>query len=144
MKKNDKKAAAAEMNAKEAELVNEEFLKRDDVYNLKQGGEGGFDFINIHGINNSGDNAGKGGRRNVQLLKSSQEHRDKFSARISLGLKRVWKEHPEIFRNFKYDNTGYHHTEETKRRIGIKISIAQQGKNNSQYGTVWIYNENLG
>ena len=36
------------MNSKEAELVNEEFLKRDDVYNIKLGGEGGFDFINFN------------------------------------------------------------------------------------------------
>lgn len=130
-----------EMNAKEAELVNEEFLKRDDVYNIKLGGEGGFDFINVHGINNSGDNAGKGGRRNVQLLKDSQEHREKFSARISSGLKRVWKEQPELFRNFKFDWTGKHHTEETKRKISESIGD-RHGEKNNAFGTVWIYNEN--
>ena len=32
-----------ELNQKEAEIVNEEFLKRDDVYNLKLGGDGGWD-----------------------------------------------------------------------------------------------------
>lgn len=35
-----------EMYAKEAELVNEEFLVTENTYNLKVGGFGGFDFVN--------------------------------------------------------------------------------------------------
>lgn len=35
-----------EMNKKEAEIVNEDFIARDDVYNIKLGGEGGWDEVN--------------------------------------------------------------------------------------------------
>ena len=35
-----------EMYEKEAEIVNESFLKRDDVYNIMLGGNGGWDHIN--------------------------------------------------------------------------------------------------
>ena len=35
-----------EMYAKEAELVNEEFLAEENTYNLKIGGFGGWDYIN--------------------------------------------------------------------------------------------------
>ena len=35
-----------EMNAKEAELVTEEFCQREDTYNICVGGKGGFSYIN--------------------------------------------------------------------------------------------------
>ena len=35
-----------EMNAKEAEIVNEDFIARDDVYNINVGGAGSWDYLN--------------------------------------------------------------------------------------------------
>jgi group I intron endonuclease len=39
-----------EMFAREKELVNDEFLLREDVYNIRRGGFGGFDYINNSGM----------------------------------------------------------------------------------------------
>lgn len=39
-----------EMFNREKEIVTEEFLARDDTYNLRRGGRGGFDYINSSGI----------------------------------------------------------------------------------------------
>jgi group I intron endonuclease len=41
---------AEEMFAREKELVNDEFLLREDVYNIRRGGFGGFDYINKSGM----------------------------------------------------------------------------------------------
>lgn len=35
-----------DMDKKEAEIVNEDFIARDDVYNIKLGGDGGWDYLN--------------------------------------------------------------------------------------------------
>ena len=40
-----------EMNAKEAELVTEDFCAREDTYNICVGGQGGFSYINSNGLN---------------------------------------------------------------------------------------------
>ena len=54
--------------------------------------------------------------------------------------KKNWKENPEIFANFRCDWTGRKHKESSKKKIGLKNSITQRGKRNSQYGTMWITN----
>ena len=41
---------AKAMYAREKEVVTEEFLARDDVYNLRRGGHGGFEYINKNGL----------------------------------------------------------------------------------------------
>jgi len=41
----------ADMNAKEAELITEEFVKEDTNYNLCPGGKGGWGYINSEGLN---------------------------------------------------------------------------------------------
>lgn len=41
---------AEDMYARELEVVTEDFLLRADVYNLRRGGTGGFDYINNSGI----------------------------------------------------------------------------------------------
>ena len=40
-----------EMYAREKEVVDDIFLMREDVYNLRRGGTGGFEFINKNGLN---------------------------------------------------------------------------------------------
>lgn len=43
-----------EMFGKETEIVTEEFLSRDDTYNLKLGGLGGFNYINENNLSPAG------------------------------------------------------------------------------------------
>ena len=40
-----------DMISQEIEIVNEDFLLRDDTYNVRRGGTGGFDYINKNGLN---------------------------------------------------------------------------------------------
>lgn len=40
-----------DMIQREKEIVNEDFLLRDDTYNVRRGGTGGFDYINKNGLN---------------------------------------------------------------------------------------------
>ena len=133
----------------ETDIVNESFLDRDDTYNLKLGGEGGFDYLNQESewriqknrnammIANENGASEKAVDRKKWLRENDPEWVKKCNKNNSLGQYR------------RYANGGINPrkgktlSDETKKLIGEKNSIIQTGKGNSQYGTCWIYNEVL-
>jgi group I intron endonuclease len=119
-----------EMYAKEAEIVNEDFLAYTNTYNLKIGGFGGWDYLNETGLNNSTktkEQLQKGG-----LALAGRKPSDNT-------IEALKKRHTEG--KVKYNTfTGKTHTTETKQKISEKNSKHQKGLGNSQYGTMWITN----
>ena len=112
-----------EAYAKEAEIVTEEFVAREDTYNIQTGGLGSC----VHSEETkrkislaiSGENNPNYGKH------TSEETRQKISEALS-GSK-----HPmHGKRGQAHYNYGKKHSEETKR----KISLATSGENNPNYG----------
>lgn len=137
-----------EMNEKEADIVDEEFVARLDTYNVKLGGQGGWDYCNNnhemqsqkaknnwlkYGLNHPALVAYRDYR---QKIINDDELREEISKKITNKLKLYYKYHDGTF-------FGKKHTEESKRKIGLANSIRQRGELNSHYGTCWIYNEEL-
>ena len=125
-----------DMNAKEAELITEEFVKESTNYNLCPGGNGGFGYINankmnIHAFSNSDIQKvlSKKGVEKKKLLNSDIEWRTKYSNNMSKSL-----------RGRKATFSGKTHTEETKEKISKSLSGNCNGIKNSQFGTMWITN----
>lgn len=116
-----------DMYAKEAEIVNEDFLMNENTYNLKVGGFGGFDYINKNaGMNNSGHTEESRKKTNAA---TSTRLKKKYSTRSGkIEIKKLSKS-AEIVRKRKYPSGtffGRVHSEETKRKISEarKRSIA--------------------
>lgn len=131
-----------EMSDKEEELVNEQFVKDKNVYNITIGGKGGFYIVNKLGKNIYLTHKEKS-RENIKIAKKSFDKKLKndkifynnFCKSVSVGLKKLYENgHINPFR-------GKRHTDETKRKIGEKSSKRESGKGNSQYGTCWIYSD---
>lgn len=121
--------SAKEMIDKEREMVDEDFVSRNDTFNINLGG-GSFYFVNINGLNNSPAHIAK-----MKMHYANPIFKEKFKLSVSDGLKRV---------NFNHKTfLGKSHSEETKKRIGEKTSKIQQGEGNSQFGTCWIHHLEL-
>jgi hypothetical protein len=130
---------AEEMFAKEKEIVNQLFIESDNTYNIMEGGCGGYSYINESGknlygqngdINHGGKNLLPGDKMKQFLIENGLF--DKYKEKISSSLKEKWKRD-----GFHW--TGRKHKDDTKKKIGEKLKVAQSGAKNSQYGTCWVY-----
>ena len=132
-----------EMFNMESQLVNEEFISRDDVYNIKLGGEGGWDYINDHNLCNTFNRElnlilGERGRQSQKILsETDNEWVKQRSENLSVSSKKYFEDGG--INGF----AGKVHSDEAKKKIGEANSKHQKGEGNSQFGKVWIYSLDL-
>lgn len=140
---------AEAMYAREKEIVTDEFLLREDVYNLRRGGNGGWDYIN--GLLESKEYKIKGGKSADSNLRTSNI-KNKFGVDYFIN----WSINGNLTN--KKNSTGFYDkkvrekgclaasSEEanSKRIETFKQINHQQGSKNSQYGTCWIWHELIG
>jgi len=121
----------------EAKLVN---LNDPNGYNLKEGGFGGFDYINNNPekfLTEKRLNSLMSAKDRQKLWRKKYDNDPEFRFLIrenaKLGNKKLQEKYPEG--TFK----GMHHTEESKQKIA-KGATKRLGANNGSFGTMWITN----
>lgn len=136
---------ADEMYAKEAEIVNEDFLATENTYNLKIGGFGGWDYLNNK---DKFDNPTHRRSHMKMMSDVGRESRQEKLARLHEDP--VWKsEYTRKMReaqNKRINSPDYvpgflgkSHNKETKRKMSESAKVTSKGDRNSQYGTKWIH-----
>jgi len=133
-----------EMFEMELKLVNADFITEASNYNLKVGGEGSFDYINSMG--------GQGKRLNDNLsnekrMLGSINGKDNRVKSVKSGHKNG-KYNDNYFGNCEWQDKAIQSAQSEKamekRKETYKKMKFQQGENNSQYGTHWYCNEEVG
>lgn len=136
---------AEEMYAKEAQLVNEDFLAEENTYNLKVGGFGGFNYLNdIDKFINPTHTSNFGKYRNLKMKELypcgpflGKTHSAKTRKKISKTL-------DEQYENGRKGSfLGKTHSTKTKKKISDSAKLTSSGEKNSQYGTRWIHSFEL-
>lgn len=129
------------MYAYEKEMVTEQFLSRDDVYNLRRGGYGGFDYINSNPEKYLTE-------KRLSTLMTQQERTERWKQKFNTdesfreSVKSNLKKATEISMRNNPNGTWYGkcHTDETKNKMSKSHSGKHEGNKNSQFGTCWITN----
>ncbi|ENP1742991.1 GIY-YIG nuclease family protein [Salmonella enterica] len=127
----------------EKNIVTEEFLKRPDVYNLKLGGEGGWDHLNTKEYLDKKKEASlKGAAAFKTRFENDLDLKEKYRKMGSERFKQLWDnpKYREKFLNTK-SFLGKTHTPETinKMKESHARNKHQQGEKNSQFGMMWIH-----
>ena len=121
-----------EMFAREAEVVNEDFVRRKDTYNITVGGKGGFWYINQTGIGDKQEAGRLGGiTSSIKGVNKNRVKSFQTRSRQGLSIKNAWE--TKRFNGF----SNYAHSDETKAMMSGPREKSV-GEKNSQYGTMWI------
>ncbi len=134
-----------EMYTREKEIVNEEFLAREDTYNLRRGGNGGFDYINKDLTREQRQSFGKfggeiGGKIHKQKLINDSNYKNIVSERMR-NTQKKYKQNGLAW-GYNQDMNERSKTPEAikKRKETFEKINHQQGEKNSQFNTIWITN----
>ena len=129
--------ASDEMYEKEREIVNESFILRSDVYNLKLGGKGGSDWKHI----NDNELARKEKNKKAALaMNKTNWSNPEWIARKKKNCSESFKQLHKEGKLKPFDWTGRKHRKETIEKMKKSHAGKHDGRLNSQYGKVWIYN----
>lgn len=120
----------------EAFFVNKEFLRRKDVYNMTTGGNGSWYSMN----NNTEARKEKNKRAAIAMNAKIWSDLSFVERKKKENTERLKRAHAEG-KIKAPDWTGRTHRQETKDKIGKANAIHQTGEGNSQFGKVWIFNE---
>ena len=121
------------MFAREKEVVTEEFLARDDVYNLRRGGYGGFDHVNSSPA--TAESRRRGGIASNNWLRENKKGMHDPNRISIFHDKDVQQE---------MTNRAMTPAAIAKRRATYAERGHAKGDSNSQFGTCWIWHELIG
>ena len=113
------------LKKREQEIVNSDLLKEDKCMNLKEGGDGGFNFTKEE----LKEFSKKGNKKHVENLKID-EFKKNYSENVSKGVKKYLETHDHFW-------LGKKHTNDTIIKMKKPKNV---GVNNPQFGTCWITN----
>jgi len=140
------------MYAREKEFINDEFIKIDKVYNLKRGGDGGWDYINKNRLNLTNSSIEK---IKIAMRKWHSENDTTGKNNGFFGKKHSeqTKKHLSDCRKDYYNGGGEHpkgmlnkeHSEETKNHLSVTMKmksslIGKKGLEHPSGGTKWYNN----
>jgi hypothetical protein len=120
--------------AYEKELVTEDFVSRNDTYNLNVGGNGGWFCANSNSELQKLARAKAVRTMNAKIW-SNPDYMERHRVRASERLKRFNADGRMKSVGF----TGKAHTDATKKKVGSANSKHQSGSGNSNFGNVWMY-----
>lgn len=134
------------MYCREKEIVNPEFVKRDDVYNIITGGFGGFSHINSDRealiLRNKQNRKNTDKKLEIKYGSDWRKILAKLAANSKTAESIIKTRKTKKDRGIKSDSS-YMNTPEAaiKRKDSLTQIKHQQGTKNSQFGTCWVMND---